>query len=342
MQNEMNRSILILSAALAIAVGLVQEAGAASAPTAATGSASSVTSSSATVSGTVNPAGQSTTYSFQYGTTTAYGSQTSAQSAGQDTTDHAVSASLTGLKPARTYHYRVSATNGSGTTVGADMTFTTAPRPPPPPAPIATTGRASHITSTGATVAGTVSPNGSKTTYYVEFGLIPYGLQTGSKSLAAGSPPAAVSVKLHGLAAGRVYHYRLVAKNAGGTSRGADLTFTTAAARQKRVLPKVTATTTPRRDRKRRLRFTIRGRVIPPNGVSASRACRGKLTVRFRDGRKTIILRQLRLSRSCRYSARVNLSAKRHLRSRLRVTVHFLGSPLLKPRWARSQVVRIG
>jgi Fibronectin type III domain len=338
----LKRSILVFSAALAIAAALAQEAGAATAPAATTGGVSNVTSSSVTVSGTVNPAGQSTTYSFQYGTTTAYGSQTSAQSAGQDATDHAVSATLTGLKPARTYHFRVSATNGSGTTVGADKSFTTAPPPPPPPPPIATTGRVSHISSSGATVTGTVNPSGAKTTYYVEFGLIPYSFQTGSRSLPAGSPPRAVSITLHGLAAGRIYHYRLVAKNAGGTSRGADLTFSTTTARQKRVVPGVTARTTPSRDRKRRLRFTVRGRVIPPKGVNASRACRGQVTVRFRDGRRTVVLRQVKLSRNCRYRARVNLSAKRRLHSRLRVTVHFLGSPLLKPRWARSQIVRIG
>jgi hypothetical protein len=338
----MKRSILALSAAIAIAAVFVHEAGAASAPTATTGAASNATTSSATVSGTVNPAGQSTTYSFQYGTTTAYGSQTSAQSAGADTADHAVSATLTGLKPAKTYHYRVSATNASGTTVGADATFTTAPPPPLPPPPTATTGRAVQITRSGATITGTVNPSGAKTTYNVEYGIIPYGFQTASKSLAGGSSPTAVSVKLHGLAAGRIYHYRLVAKNAGGTGRGADLTFSTAAARQKRVLPAVTAQITPRRDRRRRLRFTVRGRVVPPRGVNTARACRGQVTVRFKAGRKTVSLRQVKLSRRCRYRARVNLSKRRHLGSRLRVTVHFLGSPLLKSRWARSQVVRIG
>lgn len=338
----MKRSILAFLATLAIAAALADAVGAATAPTAITGAAGNVTSSSATVSGTVNPGGQSTTYSFHYGATTAYGSQTSAQSAGQDATNHAVSATLTGLKPATTYHYRVSATNASGITVGTDKSFTTAPPPPPPPPPIATTGRPVRITSSAATVTGTVNPRGAKTTYYVEFGIIPYGLKTASRTLPVVSSPMGVSITLHGLAAGRVYHYRLVARNSGGTSRGADVTFSTPAARQKRVLPVVTARTTPRRDRKRRLRFTVRGRVVPPKGVNASRACRGQVTVRFKNGRKTIFLRQVKLNRNCRYGVRANLSAKRRLRSRLRVTVHFLGSPLLKPRWARSQTVRIG
>src|SRR5437899_3147840 len=282
--SHMKRSILILLAALAFAAALAQDAGGAAAPTATTGAASSVTSSSAAVSGTVNPSGQSTTYSFEYGTTTAYGSQTSAQSAGQDSTDHAVSATLTGLKPSKTYHYRVSAKNASGTTVGGDMSFTTAAAPPPPPhppPPPATTGPALHITHSEATVTGTVNPTGVKTTYYFEFGVSPYyGLQTASRSLPAVSAAQAVSITLHGLAAGQVYHYRLVARNSNGTSRGADRSFSTAGARQKRLLPAVTARATPRRDRLRRFRFTVRGRVVPPKGVNARLACRGKVTVR--------------------------------------------------------------
>ena len=36
------------------------------------------------------------------------------------------SASLSGLQPGITYHYRLTATNASGTTNGSDQTFTTA------------------------------------------------------------------------------------------------------------------------------------------------------------------------------------------------------------------------
>ena len=52
------------------------------APSVSTGSASSVTTSSARVSGTVNPQGSPTSYTFQYGTSTSYGAQTSSTSAG--------------------------------------------------------------------------------------------------------------------------------------------------------------------------------------------------------------------------------------------------------------------
>lgn len=103
------------------------------APLATTGSAGSVTSSGATVSGTVNPEFGSTTYQFEYGTTTSYGSTAPATAGvvGSDNTSHSESQQLSGLKGGTTYHYRIVATNPSGTTYGADMTFTTA-KPPTP------------------------------------------------------------------------------------------------------------------------------------------------------------------------------------------------------------------
>jgi hypothetical protein len=125
---------------LVAAVLLGASATAAGPPTATTGPAVSLTSSSANVSGTVNPNGQETTYSFQYGTTTAYGFQTNSQSAGAGTQDQVVSGTLTGLASGTTYHYRLIATNASGTTVGADMTFTTLGSPPPPPVVAAADG----------------------------------------------------------------------------------------------------------------------------------------------------------------------------------------------------------
>jgi Glycosyl hydrolases family 43 len=108
------------------------------APTVTTGSASAITASSATVSGTVNPNRRSTTYHFDYGTTTAYGSRAPSPDAslGADKTTHAVSADLTGLVAGTVYHFRLVATNcggcPSGTSYGADATFNTAAAAPPP------------------------------------------------------------------------------------------------------------------------------------------------------------------------------------------------------------------
>lgn len=92
-------------------------------PSVSTGPATSVKPTGATVTGTVDPSGQATTYHFDYGTSTAYGHTTASTSAGSGTTNQSVSATLSGLVPNTTYHYRIVATNASGTTVGGDRTF---------------------------------------------------------------------------------------------------------------------------------------------------------------------------------------------------------------------------
>ena len=96
-----------------------------SGPTVATGSATSVTSGSAILNGTVNPNGNSTTYYFEYGTTTGYGSTTTGASAGSGAGDVSVNESVTGLSGNTTYHYRITAINSEGTSCGNDRTFIT-------------------------------------------------------------------------------------------------------------------------------------------------------------------------------------------------------------------------
>ena len=98
-------------------------------PSVSTGGAGSVTQGSATVSGTVNPNGRTTTYSFQYGITTSYGSTTASQGAGSGATIVNVSANLSGLTAGATYHYRLYASSASGIAYGYDRTFTTSMTP---------------------------------------------------------------------------------------------------------------------------------------------------------------------------------------------------------------------
>lgn len=209
----------------------------AAAPTTTTGDATAITDTQATLAGTVNPQGQLASYGFQYGTTTAYGQQTSLTSAGSGTAGTPVRADLAGLTAGTTYHYRVIATNADGTTVGADRTFrTTGTAPPPPTAPSATTGGA-DVNGASATLSGSVNPNGVLTSYWFEFGTSgAYGQQTPPRSAGAGSSAVSVTGSLSGLAENATYHYRLVAAGPNGAiAIGADRTFTTAGASTTRL-----------------------------------------------------------------------------------------------------------
>ena len=104
---------------------IVTTAEVAAAPTVATNTASSVGSTFATLNGTVNANGASTTVTFEYGLTAGYGTTVTAdQSPVTGTTNTAVSRAISGLTPATTYHFRAVAINAGGTTYGADRTFT--------------------------------------------------------------------------------------------------------------------------------------------------------------------------------------------------------------------------
>ena len=93
-------------------------------PVVTTNPATNLASSSATLNGSVNPHGLSTTIHFQYGTTTSYGHNTANQNKTGNTYQN-VAANISGLTTHTTYHFRIVGTNSAGTRYGADRTFTT-------------------------------------------------------------------------------------------------------------------------------------------------------------------------------------------------------------------------
>ncbi len=94
-------------------------------PTARTDASSGVTATGAVLNGMVNPHGTATSSLFEYGTTTAYGSSTAPADAGDAGSDRAVTATIAGLSPSTTYHYRLVAVRGGERFPGADATFRT-------------------------------------------------------------------------------------------------------------------------------------------------------------------------------------------------------------------------
>ncbi|MBN2431478.1 MAG: hypothetical protein JXQ27_08375 [Acidobacteria bacterium] len=202
--------------------------GGGTAPTAVTNAASGITATSAVLNGTVTANGAETVVTFEYGLDTGYGSVIAAVPyllTGTSAT--AVSATPIELLANTTYHYRVVAVNANGTTYGADMTFTTMPLPP-----TASTGFASPIGTTTATLNGVVTANDSSTTVTFQYGLTTaYGTTvTADQSPVTGSADTAVSRAITGLSNNTTYHFRVVAINTGGTTYGADQTFITGTA----------------------------------------------------------------------------------------------------------------
>jgi len=100
------------------------------------------------------------------------------------------------------------------------------------PAPSVTTGAASGITTSAATLNGTVNPNGLATTAKFEYGLTAaYGSLAGVTLLPDnGTTVQNVSANISGLQPGTTYHYHLTATNGNGTSPGDDMTFGSAKA----------------------------------------------------------------------------------------------------------------
>ena len=116
-----------------------------------------------TLGATINPSAQTTTYYFNYGPSSAYGSATASQTLASASSAQAVSASLSGLTAGTTYHAQLVAFNSAGTTYGPDQPFTTPMPPGVNPAPPAA------ITDASATLSGSITTNGFDTTYHFEY-----------------------------------------------------------------------------------------------------------------------------------------------------------------------------
>jgi hypothetical protein len=208
-------------------------------PTVDTGVAQNITRTSATASGTIDPAGDPTTYRFVYAVQASYEAGLAAATdpynqstatgnlpAGYET-EEIGPVLLSELQPGTTYHYALVAGNSVGTTTGADATFTTAPPTPP----LVTTGAAEGVTQTGATIHGGVDTRGLSTIVSFEFGTTPFSGSATPATVDSGSGTTLSVSAAFGnyLQPGVTYYYRVVASSRDGTSYGAELSFTTGA-----------------------------------------------------------------------------------------------------------------
>jgi glucose/arabinose dehydrogenase len=84
-----------------------------------------VTDRAATLRAHGSAGGKPTTYWFEYGPTTSYGTSTPRRDGGSGTDQRNVSERVTGLTPDTLYHFRACATNADGSGCTADATFRT-------------------------------------------------------------------------------------------------------------------------------------------------------------------------------------------------------------------------
>jgi hypothetical protein len=219
----MSRFLVLLSAVLAAGALFAAAALAADPPVADTAPAKDVGQTQATLTARVDPKGSATSVRFDLGTSTAYGLQSTSKDAGAGTAEVTVEIPVQGLTAGTTYHFRVVATSDGGTATGADATVTTATVPVTPTRPAVTTGGARDVTPSAATLTGAITPHSAATTYHFEYGTSTrYGASTPSADAGAGTRGVAVSARIEGLSAGTRYHYRLVASNSAGLTRGGD------------------------------------------------------------------------------------------------------------------------
>ncbi|MGA8363232.1 MAG: fibronectin type III domain-containing protein [Solirubrobacteraceae bacterium] len=207
------------------------------APAVTTEAATSIEYRQANLNGSVNPNGPDAHYYFQYGTTTGYGSATLEGDAGYGDSNTGESATITGLKPGTTYHYRLVANSWVGTTDGPDKEFTT-----PIPPPVVKTEPPTEVGDVHATLNALVNPEEFSTTYQMEY------WQNGKSSevqkipatpQAVGSGTSSVKVSQHlsGLPKSTEYIYRVTATNAGGTTKGKEVSFVTGPFLEPRTSP---------------------------------------------------------------------------------------------------------
>jgi hypothetical protein len=226
----MRRLLLLLTTAvLLLGVVTVSIAIAADAPLANTGTAKDVGQTQATLTASVTPRGSATSVRFDLGTGTSYGLQSASKDIGSGTTAVTVEIPVQGLTANTTYHFRVVATSDGGTVQGADATLKTAAVPTPASAPAASTGGVRGVGTGAATLTASVNPHGAGTSYKFEYGTsTSYGKSTTTTNAGGGTRTATVTARIGGLAAGKRYHYRIVAANSVGTTRGSDRSFVAA------------------------------------------------------------------------------------------------------------------
>jgi hypothetical protein len=198
--------------------------------------------------------------------------------------------------------------------------------------PAATTGAAGTVTRQSATLRGSVTANGIASSYHFKYGrTAAYGKATPTVAVGGGLSAVATAAKVGGLSPATTYHYRIVATNAGGASKGADRTFTTASSPSQTSPPPAHTSPSPFAGVKlvsTRLSFSRRFITLKlscPAGTVGRCSGRTKLTGRRRTSSRRVTLGRASFSIASGGGARVKVRVTRAGRRLLRSTPRLRG-----------------
>ncbi|MER2562493.1 MAG: hypothetical protein ABTQ32_17345 [Myxococcaceae bacterium] len=200
-----------------------------------------VTATSATLNGSANPNGSSTTGYFRYSTTNpgvcddVFGTRAPSiggTSLGAGLTSAPFGQSIAGLLPGTTYYFCAIAQNGVGTSFGGIRSFTT-----PPAIPSVSTNSASLVTGTTLTFNGTAVPRGAVATGFFRYSTTSPGVcndtfgtrvpAAGGTNLGSGNSSQTFFEPVTGLTRGTTYYFCAIASNSAGTGFGTLTSVTT-------------------------------------------------------------------------------------------------------------------
>ncbi len=198
------------------------------APSMGSGNGLNLSETSATIRGNVRDMGNAGSVDtwFQWGTTSAYGNETTHIAR---TTLGIFDVELQNLAPGTTYYFRAVGQNSAGIAYGARKVFTTLIPSPGINLPSMGSGNGLNLSETSATIRGNVRDMGNASsidTWFQWGATSAYGNET---THIARTTLGIFDVELQNLTPGTTYYFRAVGQNSAGTAYGARKTFTTLA-----------------------------------------------------------------------------------------------------------------
>ena len=186
-----------------------------------------ITENSAILNGSVIPNGWETQCWFEYGTDAALSTfdNSARQTMGAGVANQPVVYALNTLNAGTTYFYRICASSQQGASKSSITAFTTSLAGAPP---FVSTQAATSVTTNGALLNGSVTPNGLSSNAWFEWGTdaaLSIFSSTPTQTIGSGTTSLWVGVPLTGLSVGTTYYFRVAAANNAGAARGEIASF---------------------------------------------------------------------------------------------------------------------